>query len=66
MILKAIAGKSNAVTPKVFIFKTIQDLISGYKSSLLEMVNLFTGKRREKFGLYFEVEINFELAIFFK
>jgi len=48
----AVAEKSKAVTPKVFIFKSIHDLISGHKSALLDMVNLLKGKRREKFGLY--------------
>ena len=30
-------------------------IIKGYKNSLLDLANLASGVRREKFGLYFEV-----------
>lgn len=64
MNFKAVAEKSKAVTPKPFIFKSIHDLISGHKSALLDMVNLLTGKRREKFGLYSDVNIYLKSPFF--
>jgi len=49
-----VSAKTDRVKPQVFIKKTVEEYISGYKSSLLELVALSTGKRREKFGLYFD------------
>jgi len=60
-----IAAKCDIANTKIFLKKTVHDYISGYKSDLLNLVALATGKRREKFGLYFEKngsEINHYVA----